>query len=388
MRQGSMRAGRFVRQVAGYVAFEPAPLPPVPPVVLDAALQRLLSAADLALGRLDGAISVLPHPDRFVLMYVRKEAVLSSRIEGTRSTLRDLVAAEADLAPAGTPDDVEEVRNYVAALNHGLAQLAELPVSVRLIREIHAKLLANVRGGHLRPGELRTSQNWIGPPGSSLNSASFVPPPPHLLGPALGDLERWLHTDDDLPALVRVGLAHVQFETIHPFLDGNGRVGRLLITFLLTERGILRAPVLYLSDWFQSQRFEYYARLQAVHEQGDWEGWLRFFLTGVATVAAGATATARAVLALREAHRALLVEDLGRATAGGLRLLEALYQHPLVTVASAAEVSGLSRPAAATLVDRLVGLGLLRELTGQRRHRRFSYAPYLALFEEGAAPAV
>ncbi len=241
------RAGRYLQQPVGYRAFIPAPLPPDPPVDLSGRLRDQLSKADYALGRLDGAILTLPNPDLFVFMYVRKEAVISSQIEGTQSSLQNLLIAEAQLFDPGMPKDVHEVANYVRAMNHGLARLAELPVSVRLIREIHSELMKGVRGGDVTPGELRASQNWIGPAGCTLTEAIFVPPPPHEVPQALADLERFLHTDDSLPALVQVGLAHAQFETIHPFLDVNGRIGRLLIALLLSEKRLLTKPVLYLS---------------------------------------------------------------------------------------------------------------------------------------------
>ena len=247
----STRGGRYVGQPAGYRAFVPASLPPDPPLELGGELAGLLSQADRALGRLDGSVLTLPHPDLFVFMYVRKEAVLSSQIEGTQSSLQDLLAAEARLLDPNLPRDVDEVINYVRAMKHGLARLAELPVSVRLIREIHAELMRGVRGGRLQPGELRTSQNWIGPAGCTLDTATFVPPPHQMVAGALGALGEFLHREDDLPPLVKIALAHVQFETIHPFLDGNGRIGRLLITFLLTERGVLHKPVLYLSHYFK-----------------------------------------------------------------------------------------------------------------------------------------
>ena len=253
----SGRAGRYEPQTTGYRAFVPAPLPPDPPLDLSGPLRDLLSSADYALGRLDGAVLTLPNPDLFVFMYVRKEAVLSSQIEGTQSSLQNLLAAEARLADPDAPADVAEVVNYVHAMNHGLARLAELPVSVRLIREIHETLMQGVRGGRLKPGELRTSQNWIGPGGCTLAEATFVPPPPHEVPQALADLERFLHAADAPPPLAQVGLAHAQFETIHPFLDGNGRVGRLLITFLLTEKKLLARPVLYLSHPFKRHRAEY-----------------------------------------------------------------------------------------------------------------------------------
>jgi len=376
------RAGRYVRQPAGYRAFIPAPLPPDPPLALSGPLQEALSAADYALGRLDGAVLTLPNPDLFVFMYVRKEAVLSSQIEGTHSSLQNLLAAEAQLFDPETPKDVQEVANYVRALNHGLERLAELPVSVRLIREIHAVLMEGVRGGRLTPGELRTSQNWIGPAGATLSTATFVPPPPHEVPQALSDLETFLHSDSGLPPLIQVGLAHAQFETIHPFLDGNGRLGRLLITFLLTEKRLLKKPVLYLSHYFKRHRAEYYERLQAVRDAGDWEGWLEFFLRGVREVSGEATATAAAILRMREDYRARITEHLGRAAANGHRVMDRLFDHPIVTVATVRDWLGITPVGANQIVSRLEAVGLLREITGYARNRRFRFEPYLKLFEE------
>jgi Fic family protein len=382
----SARAGRYIRQPTGYRAFIPAALPPRPPLKLGGPLAALLSTADRALGRLDGSVLTLPNPDLFVFMYVRKEAVLSSQIEGTQSSLQDLLSAEAQLFDLGLPRDVDEVLNYVRAMNHGLARLSELPVSVRLIREIHAELMQGVRGGRLQPGELRTSQNWIGPAGSTLATASFVPPPPHELPQALGELEKFLHRDDGLPPLVKIALAHVQFETIHPFLDGNGRVGRLLITFLLTECGVLHKPVLYLSHHFKQHRQSYYDHLQAVRDHGDWEAWLAFFLRGVIDVAGEAAATARRILQLREQHRSAITEHLGRAAGNGHKVLESLYHRPIVAVADVQQLTGTTFAAANNLVSRLVQQGVLQEMTGYARNRRFRYAPYIALFNDSPAP--
>src|SRR6202167_5455629 len=275
-----MRAGKYVKQLDGYRAFIPAPLPPVPPLEMDRELTRLLSEADHALGRLNGVTSILPNPDLFVSMYVRHEAVLSSQIEGTQSTLVDVLQFEIDANGNEHPKDVEEVVNYVRAMNYGLKRLDELPLSLRLIREIHGKLLEGVRGANRTPGEFRTSQNWIGPANCTLTTATFVPPPPHEMHQALDNLERFLHETTSFPALIHCGLAHAQFETVHPFLDGNGRVGRLLITFLLCQRGVLQRPLLYLSHYLKGRRAEYYDRLMAIRNDGDWEGWLRFFLRG------------------------------------------------------------------------------------------------------------
>lgn len=378
----SHRAGTYVRQSTGYRAFIPAPLPPQPPLALTGELTSLLSQADRALGRLDGSVLTLPNPELFILMYVRKEAVLSSQIEGTQSSLQDLLAAEAALFDENSPRDVEEVINYVRAMKHGLARLPELPVSVRLIREIHAQLLQGVRGGRLQPGQLRTSQNWIGAAGCTLNTASFVPPPAHEVARVLGELETFLHQDDGLPPLLRIALAHVQFETIHPFLDGNGRVGRLLITFLLTERGVLHKPVLYLSHYFKQHRQAYYDHLQAVRDRGEWEAWLVFFLRGVIQVAAEAASTAQRIQQLREQHRNAIIEHLGRAAGNGQRLLEKLFDRPIVSVADVQQLTGTTHAAANSLVQRMVALGILTEITGYARNRRFRYDAYVQLFSD------
>jgi Fic family protein len=375
------RAGRYLRQPTGYRAFVPAPLPPVPALTISGDLRRRLSEADQALGRLDGSVQTLPNPDLFVYMYVRKEAVLSSQIEGTQSSLHDLLAAEAHV-PSGLPRDVDEVVNYVHAMKHGLARLDTLPVSVRLVREIHAELLRGVRGSRLTPGELRRSQNWIGPAGCTLTDATFIPPPPAEVPELLGSLESFLHVADDLPLLVKIGLAHAQFETIHPFLDGNGRVGRLLVTFLLCERGALTKPVLYLSHYFKRRRLEYYDRLQAVRDSGDFEGWLEFFLHGIADVSREAALTARRILELREHHRRAIGDRMGRSAANGLRVLEQLYEQPIVRVADVQAMLGTTFAGANQIVQRLVDAGVLREITGQARHRRFRYDAYVQLFDE------
>lgn len=386
MAEAPTRAGRYITQPTGYRAFMPAPLPPQPALALGGELQGLLSAADRALGRLDGSVLTLPNPDLFVFMYVRKEAVLSSQIEGTQSSLQDLLAAEAQLFEQTLPRDVDEVINYVRAMNHGLARLADLPVSVRLIREIHAELMRGVRGGRLQPGELRTSQNWIGPAGCTLNTATFVPPPHHAVPAALGDLENFLYASDDLPPLVKIALAHAQFETIHPFLDGNGRVGRLLITFLLTERGVLHKPVLYLSHYLKQHRQTYYEHLQGIRDHGAFEAWLAFFLRGVIEVAGEAAETARRILQLREQHRSAITAQLGRAAGNGHKVLESLFDRPIVAVNDVQKMTGTTYAAANTLVSRLVQLDVLSEMTGYARNRRFRYAPYIALFND-AGPA-
>lgn len=374
------RSGRYVRQAAGYRAFIPSPLPPNPQLVVDAELQSLLSRADRALGRLDGSIQTLPNPNMFVMMYVRKEAVLSSQIEGTQASINDLLKAEAEIYDQQMPKDVDEVVNYLSAMNHGIARLNDLPLSVRLIKEIHEKLLKGVRGHQLQPGEIRRSQNWIGPGGSNLNSASFIPPPHEVAPEALSDLEKFLHADDHIPPLIKIGLAHAQFETIHPFLDGNGRVGRLLIAFFLFERRQLMQPVLYLSHYFKQHRQEYYDRLQKTRVEGDWEGWIKFFLKGVGDVAEQATETARQIVSLREGHRSIISDRFGNSAGKANKILELLYRRPTVSINNVRDALEISFPNASALVDKFVESGILVEITGQARNRLYVYARYIDLF--------
>ena len=376
------RAGQYVRQRRGYQAFIPAPLPPEPPIQLEGDVRSLLSEADIALGRLDGTIQILPNPDLFMFMYVRKEAVLSSQIEGTQSSLQDLLAAEAQLFVEAGAKDVDEVINYVHAMNFGLERLNELPLSIRLLCEIHAQLLQGVRGSKLTPGELRTSQNWIGPAGCALREAVFVPPPPHEVPHALGQLELFLHQPGDLPALVWIGLAHAQFETIHPFLDGNGRIGRLLITFLLCQQKLLQKPVLYLSYYFKRHRERYYDELQAVRDRGTWESWLLFFLQGIVDVSQQATLTVRRILHLREEHQRLIIEHCGYAAGRCLQVLEHLYRHPIISINDVKRLTATAYPSANNLVKRMVECHILQEFTGQARNRKFGYQSYIELLQE------
>ncbi len=317
------------------------------------------------------------------MMYVRKEAVLSSQIEGTQSSLQDVLAAEARALGANeTPHDVREVIGYVRAMNHGLQRLRELPVSIRLIREIHQELMRGMRGGRLTPGELRTSQNWIGPAGATLTEATFVPPPPDAVPQSLGSLEDYLHHAHGDPLLIMIGIAHAQFETIHPFLDGNGRIGRLLITFLLCERQALHKPVLYLSHYFKRHRQEYYERLQAIRDNGDWESWLAFFLRGVIEVSTQAAETARRILALRETHRRLITQAFGRAAGNGHKVLDHLFTTPIVSVSDIQQLLGTTYPGANQIVARLTNHEILREFTNRKRNRKFRYEQYVQLFTD------
>ena len=380
----STRAGRYIKQLSGYRAFIPEALPPQPPVQITDKLQHLLSEADRALGRLDGSIQILPDADIFVYMYVRKEAVLSSQIEGTQSSLQDLLTAEAKiLAPNRRYGyDVAEVINYVSAMNYGLERLSSLPLSTRLICDIHRELLQGVRGSRLTPGELRSTQNWIGPAGCTLDEASFVPPPPFELSQSMSLLEKFIHDETRLPLLIKIGLVHAQFETIHPFLDGNGRVGRLLITFLLCQQNVLTKPVLYLSYFFKRHRQQYYEELQAVRDAGTWEQWLAFFLRGVVAVSKQSTDTVRRILALREEHRRVITDNFGRAAGNGHRVLEHIYSRPVVSVDYVQELIGTTYNTANNLIARLVENGILHEFTGQVRNRAFRYQSYIDLFRE------
>lgn len=361
-------------------AFVPAPLPPVPALDLTGDRQQRLEQATLAVGRLDSVSALLPDPQLFLYAYVRREAVLSSQIEGTQSSLNDLLLFELDEAPGVPFDDVQEVSNYVAALEHGMARLREgFPLCNRLLREMHVQLMAKGRGGDKLPGEFRRSQNWIG--GTRPGNAHFVPPPPQEVEGCMAALEAFLHADDDgLPTLLRAALAHVQFETIHPFLDGNGRLGRLLIALLLHHGRLLKEPLLYLSLFFKQHRAEYYDRLDRVRSRGDWEAWVDFFLEGVEQTANGAVTTAQRLVALFQA-------DLQRVQAAGsssaVRLLTALHQRPLSSLKHLAAASGLSFPTTSKAMLVLANVGIAQELTGQRRNRVFAYSAYLAILNEG-----
>jgi len=378
----SDRAGKRVTQLHGelsYPAFIPAPLPPNPPIEMDAELLKLLSDADRALGRLDGASELLPNPDLFVAMYVRHEAVLSSQIEGTQSTLEDILAYESQAAD--TPEDALEVVNYVVAMRFGLKRLADIPVCVRMIKELHRELLNDVRGQEKNPGEFRKSQNWIGPANTPLANATFVPPPPDEMLDAVGNLERFIH-DHEMPELIHAGIAHAQFETIHPFLDGNGRVGRLLITLMLCERRVLKQPLLYISYYLKAHKQEYYDRLMAIRNEGDWEGWLKFFLRGVYQVSQAATRVARDIVNLREEHRRQIQE--AGLSAHGLAFLDFLYAKPDVSITRVAEHLSCTYPTANKLVLNFEKLGIVREVTGQQRNRRYRYSRYVDLFQHQA----
>jgi Fic family protein len=381
------RLGRHVVTSAGgekVNAFVPPPLPPDPPVEMSR-LHRTLDRANRAIGRLDGVTSILPGTPLFLYMYIRKEALLSSQIEGTQSSLSDLLLFEIEEARGALFDDVQEVSNYVAAMNHGLARIREeFPLSLRLMREIHEILLSKGRGAGKQPGEFRRSQNWIG--GTRPGNARFVPPPPGQVTDLMSDLEKFIHAETpEIPALVKAGLVHVQFETIHPFLDGNGRLGRLLVTFLLCAQGILKEPVLYLSLYLKTNRQHYYDLLQRVRERGDWEAWLEFFLEGVAETSDQAAGAAREILNLFEGDRRR-IEALGRPAASALKLHQLLQTKPIISIPDAASRLGISPPTVSKSIRHLEELRVLREITGKRRRRLFVYGAYLAILSQGTEP--
>ena len=358
-------------------AFLPEPLPPNnPPLVIDERISERLRAAEQALARLDLAGEMVPSLDWFIYAFVRKEAVLSSQIEGTQATLIDLLAFEAN-EQASPNADIEEVCNYLDALNYARTQIADahgLPLSMRLLNEAHRRLMHGVRGAGRQPGQVRRHQNWIG--GSRPGNAIYVPPPPHVLDDLLGAFEKYMHGNDPLPQLIRAGLLHVQFETIHPYLDGNGRIGRLLVTLLFEHWQLLEKPLLYLSLFFKRHQSEYYRRLDAVRTEGDWEGWIDFFLDGVATIADEAVVSARDLFALIGADRARVLES-GTLSVSAVRLFEFLPPHPIVTVASVMRLLGASKPTATRAVETLVAADVLVETTGKKRGRSFAYQAYL-----------
>jgi Fic family protein len=365
-------------------AFIPNPLPPVPPLQMSDSLQEKLSRAMFTLGQLDGISQQLPDPELFLYSYVRKEAVLSSQIEGTQSSLSDLLLFEAEGIPSVPLEDVKEVSSCVAALTHGLKRIREgFPVSLRLIKEIHRILLAKGRGSNKESGELRRSQNWIG--GSRPGNALFVPPPPEAVIECMSALEKFVHGNDSIPSLIKAALVHVQFETVHPFLDGNGRVGRLLITLLLCAEGLLREPLLYLSLYFKRHRAEYYDFLQVVRGTGDWEAWLEFFLQGVRETASQAVDTANELIRIAAADKKH-IQQLGKSASSAMRLHELLQRRPVLTISSASDLLGLSIPSVTNAVRRLQKIEIVREVTGRKRNKSYAYTAYVNILNRETEP--
>ncbi len=377
------RAGTFVMQPGGYNAFIPNSLPPSPPIRFDGKLQSLLSEADRALARLDGITTVLPNPDLFIAMYVKKEALLSSQIEGSQASLEGVLEFEADLIPKENVNEIKEVINYIKALSYGIERLKELPMSLRLIKEIHRILLEETRGSRRSPGEFRKSQNWIGPPGASLNEAIFVPPPPEVVLPTMGDLEEFFHSkNNNIPPLIKIALIHSQFETIHPFLDGNGRIGRLLITFYLFWRGILSKPLLYLSFYLKKNRAEYYDLLMKVRLKGAWEDWIKFFLKGVSETSEEAAKTAREVIQLKEELITKLYDN-SILSVYGIKLIDLLFTTPLISVKDISGKLNISKEAANELVKKFEKVGILKEITGKQRYKKYSFKEFIDIIGRG-----
>ena len=368
--------GNFVQQSKGFRAFVPSPFPSEKIINWSNDLICLLSQADQSIGHLNAIDQLVPDVDFFIFMYVKKEATFSSQIEGTQATFIDVIRAEAKLSDGG-PSDVDEIRNYISAMNYGIERLKTFPLSLRLIREIHEKLLRGVRGQHKTPGEFRTSQNWIG--GPSIETATFIPPPTHELTRCLSDLEKFMHTKA-LPILIKTGLIHAQFETIHPFLDGNGRIGRLLTTFYLYKEGALLRPLLYLSSFFKRHRQNYYDRLNN-YRSGGVEDWLKFFLEGIRTVSLEAVDTAKKITSLREKH-VELVSGFGRNANTALVLLNKLYTFPIVDTQLVSKLTKLSKVPTLSLISKFVSGGILHEVTGKERNRQFVYKDYLKQFSD------
>ena len=376
------RAGYFMINSKGYNAFVPAKLPPIPAVDIDPEMYKLLSSADRKLGRLDGVTQVLPNPELFVAMYVRKEALLSSQIEGTQASLVDILDADI-IASEEKKNDIAEVVNYVNAMRFGLQRLESFPLSLRLIRDIHKILLHGTRGASRNPGEFRTSQNWIGPAGSSINNATFVPPTVPDMNEALGDLENFMHKQDEIPALIKIAIIHAQFETIHPFLDGNGRMGRLLITFWLCHENVLCEPLLYLSHYFKQNRSEYYDRLMDVRRKGDWEQWVKFFLKGVASVSDEAIDTAKVIIKLKEKCSNLLYE-CDKNNSHMQKLLLMLFENPIIGRRDIEQELSVSNPTAGSLIAALEDVNILQDITPEKsRNKKYIFEEYIAVLEKG-----
>ena len=376
------RTGKYITQPGGYKAFIPEPLPPQPAIQYDEELRSLLSKADRGLARLDGVTTVLPNPDIFIAMYVKKEALLSSQIEGTQASLEGVLEFEANLIPKEDIQEIKEVVNYVKALNYGIARLKEFPMSLRLIKEIHKILIEGTRGSHRDPGEFRKSQNWIGPAGASLNEAIFIPPPPDMVMPAMGEIEKFIYKKDEIPPLIKIALIHAQFETIHPFLDGNGRVGRLIITFYLLWKGILLKPLLYLSFYLKKHRTEYYNLLMRVRTEGLWEDWIKFFLKGISQTSYEAVESAREIIKLKDRLITKIYES-SIASIHAMQLIDFLFQNPLIDVNGTATKLGIHKDTANELIKKYEKLNILQEITGKKRYKKYIFKDYIEIIARG-----
>ena len=374
----SSRAGVFIKQPSGYSSFVPNPLPPDPPIKMDQDMIYLLSDADMKLGRLDGITRTLPNPRLFVAMYVKKEAVLSSQIEGTQASLVDVLD---DTIHSEKRESIDEVFSYVKAMHYGLERLEDFPLSLRLIREIHAELLSTGRGSEKNPGEFRTSQNWIGPTGCNLQTATFVPPTVPDMKDAIGQLELFFYNEDPIPPLIKIAMIHAQFETIHPFLDGNGRMGRLLITFLLCQQHILSQPLLYLSYYFKQNKQEYYDRLMDVRKKGLWEEWISFFLKGVSSVSEEASNTAQDILQLQSTCKDT-IKTINKVKYN--EAIDLLFETPYVSKASVGEHLMVTPPTASKIVDDLCLLGILKDISpNSKRKKSYCFQEYMNILSRG-----
>ncbi len=379
----SQRAGHYAVSSDGVRAFHPNPLPPDPPIKTSGKIQVELSSADRALARLDGATSILPNPDLFVYAFIRQEAVLSSQIEGTQASLEDVLVFEAAADDLQRTDDLTEIVNYLTAMRWGLDQLPKLPVSLRLIKGLHERLLAEGRGAERAPGQFRTNQNWIGPPGCTIQDATYVPPPVPHMETALKQWELFIHKASDIPPLIKCALAHAQFETIHPFWDGNGRLGRMIVTFLLCSEEILSQPLLYLSLYFKQHREEYYHLLQETRDHGNWEDWIIFFLRGVTATSKSALQSARKITNLHEKLRSEFT-NISR-SAKMIPLIDKLFAQPYITVRYVEDMMNVSYPTANTLVQNLEREGIVASIRDVERNRIYAFRPYLDILHETSA---
>lgn len=380
--QMNERAGTYVQQPGGYKAFIPNPLPPDPAIEYDEELQSLLSQADRAIARLDGIVTVLPNPELFISMYVKKEALLSSQIEGTQASFEGVLEFEADMRPRDDLNEVKEVVNYIKALEYGIGHVAQAPANAHLFRELHRILLKGTRGSKKAPGEFRRTQNWVGPAGANVFEAQFVPPPAEQILAAMANLETFFNQENRMPPLVRIALIHAQFETIHPFIDGNGRIGRLLITFFLVTRKILSRPLLYISYYLKRNRADYYDLLMRVRNDGDWESWIKFFLRGIDQVSQEAALAAAEVIGLKQKLIDRLYENRF-SSIYAVKLIDLLYAKPIINVKAITDELKISKESGNELVRRFETLGILRELTGKQRYKKYLFHEYTNIIARG-----
>ncbi len=378
------RSGLFITQPTNYKAFIPSNLPPNPSINIDTEMQELLQDATMLLARLDGIAYTLPNSEIFIAMYVKKEALLSSQIEGTQASLEDIFEFERGTKPENI-NDVCEVINYIKALDFGIKRLDEIPMSLKLIKELHTILLQKTRGANKTPGEFKKTQNWIGSAGCNLNTAAFVPPPPKEAFDAMGQLEKYMHKQSHLPILIDCALIHYQFETIHPFLDGNGRVGRLLITFYLYWKDILKKPLLYMSYYLKKNRQEYYDRLTLVRKNDDYEQWIKFFLKGIIEISQSAIENTRRILDLKDQHQKIILKHKAP-TLTKIMLLNKLFHTPIISVNDIQKEFKITHQSASKLISSFEQLGILKEITGKKRGRKFAYNKYLEILSEGTKP--